>query len=80
MIWGKALAGFPEAFTDEDLETLAILDITGGYIRAAAISAAYKAASQGERVQRRHVLSGAKDEWRKSGRLNFPDNAFVGWA
>ena len=80
VIWGKALAGFPEAFTDEDLETLAILDITGGYIRAAAISAAYKAASQGERVQRRHVLSGAKDEWRKSGRLNFPDHAFVGWA
>jgi hypothetical protein len=80
IIWSKALAGFPDAFTDEDLATLAILDITGGYIRAAAISAAYKAAAQGQTVMRHHVLAGVKDEWRKSGRLNFPEHAFVGWA
>jgi len=29
---------------------------------------------------RHHVLAGVKDEWRKSGRLNFPEHAFVGWA
>lgn len=79
-IWAKALAGFPGSFTQEDLETLAILDITGGYIRAAAISAAYKAAAQGQTVMRHHVLAGVKDEWRKSGRLNFPDHAFAGWS
>jgi AAA+ superfamily predicted ATPase len=79
-IWAKALAGFPGAFTQEDLETLAILDITGGYIRAAAISAAYKAAAQGQTVMRTHVLAGVKDEWRKSGRLNFPEHAFAGWS
>lgn len=79
LIWAKALSGFPDALTDEDLDALALLDITGGYIRAAVISAAYKAAAQGEKIERRHVLAGAKDEWRKSGRLNFPEQAFSGW-
>lgn len=79
LIWAKALEGFPEALEDADLESLSLLDITGGYIRAAAISAAYKAAAKGEKIERRHVLAGARDEWRKSGRLNFPEQAFAGW-
>lgn len=79
LILVKALSGFPDALSDEDLEALSLLDITGGYIRAAVISAAYKAAAMGEKIERRHVLAGAKDEWRKSGRLNFPEQAFVGW-
>jgi AAA+ superfamily predicted ATPase len=79
VIWAKALGGFPDALTEDDLEALALLDITGGYIRAAVISAAYKAAAQGQKIKRHHVLSGARDEWRKCGRLNFPDEAFSGW-
>ena len=79
LIWRRAFAGFPDALTDPDYASLAILDMTGGYIRAAAISAAYKAAAEGHTIQRRHVLAGAKDEWRKSGRLNFPDRSFEGW-
>lgn len=79
LIWRRALAGFPDAIDDADFAALAALDMTGGYIRAAAISAAYKAAAQGETIQRRHILAGARDEWRKSGRLNFPDQTFSGW-
>ena len=79
LIWVKALSGFPDALGDDDLEALSLLDITGGYIRAAVISAAYKAAAAGEKIERRHVLAGARDEWRKSGRLNFPEQAFAGW-
>lgn len=80
LIWSRALAGFPDALSDEDFEALSTLDITGGYIRAAAISAAYKAAAEGEKIQRKHVLLGARDEWRKSGRLNFPEHAFSDWS
>ena len=80
LIWRRALAGFPEALDDADYAALATLDITGGYIRAAAISAAYKAAAQGETIQRRHILAGARDEWRKSGRLNFPEKLFERWS
>jgi AAA+ superfamily predicted ATPase len=79
LIWRRALSGFPDALDDADFAALAALDMTGGYIRAAAISAAYKAAAQGETIQRRHILAGARGEWRKSGRLNFPDAAFAGW-
>jgi AAA+ superfamily predicted ATPase len=52
LIWRRALAAFPDALEDADFATLAALDMTGGYIRAAAISAAYKAAAQGETIQR----------------------------
>jgi len=80
LIWSRALAGFPDALSDEDVEALSTLDITGGYIRAAVISAAYKAAAEGEKIQRKHILLGARDEWRKSGRLNFPEHAFSDWS
>jgi SpoVK/Ycf46/Vps4 family AAA+-type ATPase len=80
LIWRRALAGFPDALEDADFATLATLDMTGGYIRAAAISAAYKAAAHGENIQRPHILAGARDEWRKSGRLNFPEQSFTHWS
>lgn len=80
LIWRRALAGFPDALDATDYAALAMLDMTGGYIRAAAISAAYKAAAEGESIQRRHILAGAKDEWRKSGRLNFPEKSFESWS
>ena len=78
-IWAAALGPFAGALTDEDCTTLAALDITGGYIRAAMVSAAYLAAAEGEYLQRRHVLEGVREEWRKAGRLNFPDHEFAHW-
>jgi SpoVK/Ycf46/Vps4 family AAA+-type ATPase len=78
-MWSRALTGFPEALSKEDLDTIALIDITGGYIRAAAIDAAYFAAAEGVKVDRRHVLAGIKTEWRKSGRINFPEDHFAGW-
>jgi SpoVK/Ycf46/Vps4 family AAA+-type ATPase len=78
-MWSRALTGFPESLSNEDLDTVALIDITGGYIRAAAIDAAYFAAVEGVSVDRRHVLAGIRTEWRKSGRINFPDDRFAGW-
>jgi len=79
-IWAAALGPFSGTLTDDDCAALATLDITGGYIRAAMVSAAYIAAAQGETLQRTHVLEGVREEWRKAGRLNFPENAFTGWS
>ena len=78
-MWSRALVAFPEALSEEDLRAVALIDITGGYIRAAAINAAYYAASEGVKVNRRHVLAGVKTEWRKSGRINFPESHFTDW-
>lgn len=80
LIWRRALSEFPGALSDDEYESLAALDITGGYIRAAVISAAYKAAAMGETIERHHVLAAARDEWRKSGRLNFPEQQFTRWS
>lgn len=78
-IWAAALGPFAGALSDEDCAALATLDITGGYIRAAMVSAAYIAAAQGQTLQRRHILEGVREEWRKAGRLNFPEHAFALW-
>jgi len=78
-IWASSLGPFRGALSDADCMKLATLDITGGYIRAAVISAAYLAAAGGEALNRQHILEGARDEWRKAGRLNFPDDIFEGW-
>jgi len=79
-IWAAALGPFAGALTEEDCTALATLDITGGYIRAAMVSAAYLAAAEGDHIRRRHVLEGVREEWRKAGRLNFPDHIFADWA
>jgi AAA+ superfamily predicted ATPase len=78
-IWRAALHGHVELLTPEHCDDLSILDLTGGYIRAAVISAAYSAAAHGSQIEPEHVLHGAREEWRKSGRLNFPEKAFTHW-
>lgn len=78
-IWAAALGPFAGALTTEECAALATLDITGGYIRAAMVSAAYLAAAENQPLQRHHVLEGAREEWRKAGRLNFPEHTFAAW-
>ena len=78
-IWSAALGPFAGALSREDCSALATLDITGGYIRAAMVSAAYLAAADGSGVRREHVLRGVREEWRKAGRLNFPEAIFANW-
>ena len=78
-IWAVALGPFVSALSDDDCSALATLDITGGYIRSAVVSAAYLAAADGQTLQRKHILDGVRDEWRKAGRLNFPDHVFAHW-
>lgn len=77
-IWSAALAQF-DCVDDEDCSSLAGLDLTGGYIRAAVVTAAYMAAAEESTVTRAHVLRGAREEWRKAGRLNFPEASFTRW-
>lgn len=77
-IWSAALAQF-DCLDDTDCANLATLDLTGGYIRAAVVTAAYMAAADETTLTRAHVLRGAREEWRKAGRLNFPDAQFAGW-
>lgn len=78
-IWRRVLIGHPCALDDSDLSAVASLDLTGGGIRAAAVSAAYAAAAEGQTIARRHILKGIREEWRKAGRLNFPIDRFTGW-
>ena len=51
----------------------------GWWFSAAMVSAAYLAAAQGQTLQRRYILEGVREEWRKAGRLNFPELVFPGW-
>lgn len=78
-IWSAALAQF-DCLSDDDCAILAGLDLTGGYIRAAVVTAAYMAAAEDTTVTRAHVLRGAREEWRKAGRLNFPESSFASWS
>ena len=78
-IWQGALREHPGALSDEDLSAIAAIDLTGGGIRAAAVSAAYAAAAEGTTIARGHILNGIREEWRKAGRLNFPQSGFEGW-
>lgn len=79
-IWSKALGPFEGAVAAKDIRKLAGIDITGGSIRSAVVSAAYYAAAEGIRMNRGHLLRGLQEEWRKAGRLNFPVGDFGGWA
>ena len=79
-IWQAALQGHVSSLSPTHCDDLAVLDLTGGYIRAAVISAAYAAAAEESLIEPRHVLQGAREEWRKSGRLNFPESVFDDWA
>lgn len=79
-IWRAALSGHVASLSPGHCDDLAVLDLTGGYIRAAVISSAYAAAAEDSLIEPRHVLQGAREEWRKSGRLNFPESVFSEWA
>ena len=78
-IWRSALHGHVASLSAHHCDDLSVLDLTGGYIRAAVISAAYAAAAEDSLIEPRHVLQGAREEWRKSGRLNFPESSFTHW-
>lgn len=78
-IWSKALGPFEGTVAKADLRKLASLDITGGSIRSAVVSAAYYAAADHASMTRLHLLRGLQEEWRKAGRLNFPAGDFAGW-
>ena len=78
-IWSRALGPFAGSVPDEALRSLAALDITGGSIRSAVVSAAYYAAADGGELDKRHLLRGLQEEWRKAGRLTFPSGDFAGW-
>jgi hypothetical protein len=79
-IWSRALGPFQGSVSEDDLRALSALDITGGSIRSAVVSAAYYAAADGGGLDRRHLLRGLKEEWRKAGRLTFPAGDFANWA
>ncbi len=56
--------------TDADPRLLAErFDLSGGHIRNIAISAAYLAAEEGAAICLRHVLAGARNEYRKLDKL-----------
>ena len=78
-IWARALGPFEGTVEEADLKALAGLDITGGSIRSAVVSAAYYAAADHAPMTRVHLLRGLQEEWRKAGRLNFPIGDFDGW-
>jgi AAA+ superfamily predicted ATPase len=78
-IWARALGPFEGSVAENDLRMLAAVDITGGSIRSAVVTAAYYAAAKTQTIAREHLLRGLQEEWRKAGRLNFPAKDFVDW-
>lgn len=78
-IWRAALGRFGDCLTESDRAALATLDIAGGSIRSAVVTAAYLAAAEDSSISRWHVMRGLHEEWRKMGRLNFPHETFRGW-
>lgn len=78
-LWQACLKGQMGFVSNNDLHKLANLSLTGGSIRAAAVTAAYLAASTGAQIGRVHLLKGAQREWHKRGRLSFPAVDFANW-
>ena len=78
-IWARALGPFEGSVAENDLRMLAAVDITGGSIRSAVVTAAYYAAAKTQTIAREHLLRGLQEEWRKAGRLNFPIKDFGDW-
>ncbi|SEP26517.1 AAA+-type ATPase, SpoVK/Ycf46/Vps4 family [Halogranum amylolyticum] len=58
---------------DLDYEFLSTFEIPGGNIRNAALTAAFLAAEEGERVEMSHVVRAMRREFQKTGRLVGPD-------
>ena len=69
-LWQQCLSGPVPMAGDVDLDEVAgPFELAGGSIRAAATTAAYLAAAEGLPVSMEHVLTGARREYRKMGRL-----------
>jgi ATPase family associated with various cellular activities (AAA) len=69
-LWEQCLSGPVPVAADVDLDQVAgPFELAGGSIRAAATSAAYLAAAEGGSISMEHVLTGARREYRKMGRL-----------
>lgn len=78
-LWQVALGQFASALTDQDRADLATLDLSGGSIRSAVVTAAYLAADESVQLDRSHILRAVQEEWKKVGRLNFPNETFSTW-
>ncbi|MDA2989051.1 MAG: AAA family ATPase [Actinomycetota bacterium] len=71
-IWRACLGEQGRNISDDEFETLSTLELSGGGISSACISAAFAAAGAGCDVSFEHVTWGAAREWQKLGRLSFP--------
>lgn len=79
-LWQRCLAGAvplePDVADGSALDHVADrFELAGGAIRAAATTAAYQAAAEGRRVAGADLLTGARREYRKMGRLSEEDLA-----
>ncbi|HVN12185.1 MAG TPA: hypothetical protein VMT69_08820, partial [Kineosporiaceae bacterium] len=69
-LWERCLAPPLPVGDDLDLPFCAkAFELTGGNIRSAAITAAYRAAAADESVGMTHVIAAVEQEYRKLGRL-----------
>jgi hypothetical protein len=69
-LWAGCLSGAVPVAGDIDLDPVADgFELAGGSIRAAATTAAYLAAAGGRPVGQADLLTGARSEYRKQGRL-----------
>ena len=71
-IWRACLGKQGRHLSDDEFRTLSTLELSGGGISSACLSAAFAAAEAGRHVEYEHVIWGAAREWQKLGRLSFP--------
>ena len=71
-IWRACLGQQGQHLSDDQFRTLSTLELSGGGISSACLSAAFAAAEAGRHVQYEHVIWGSAREWQKLGRLSFP--------
>jgi SpoVK/Ycf46/Vps4 family AAA+-type ATPase len=71
-LWRACLRSAASDVPPELLDDLAEIPLTGGSIRAAAVSAAYFAAAQGRTIEEVDLRRATEREWRKLGRLARP--------
>ncbi|MEZ4451859.1 MAG: ATP-binding protein [Nannocystaceae bacterium] len=77
-IWRRVWPAEAPRSPDLDLDDLARrLDVAGGHIRNIALGAAFAAAEEGVRIERRHVLTAARAEYVRISKL-FDPKLFAG--
>jgi hypothetical protein len=79
LLWLACLTGQLGSVGQDDVRRLATLPMAGGAIRAAVVTAAYLAAEAGTVIDRSFLLEACEREWRKIGRLSFPNADFADW-